>query len=122
LRDKLSANIEKYRVKTGPMASDESFGMNGVFILQHADTSLSVVVSDGMEWDHVSVSTRTRCPTWDEMCWVKNIFFDPEETVIQYHPPESCYIDEFPYALHMWRKQGATIELPPAWMVGRVLK
>ena len=25
-------------------------------------------------WEHVSVSLRNRCPTWDEMCLVKDIF------------------------------------------------
>lgn len=46
-----------------------------------------VVWSFGGGWEHVSVSFASRCPTWDEMCEVKDIFWTPEECVVQYHPP-----------------------------------
>lgn len=79
---------------------------------------MCVVWSTGGGWDHVSVSWPHRCPTWDEMCLVKKVFFGPEETVIQYHPPESEYVNLHPYCLHMWRPRFAQIPTPPSWMVG----
>ena len=39
---------------------------------------LTVVWSFGGGWEHVSVSYRKRCPTWEEMCRVKDMFFEPE--------------------------------------------
>ena len=79
---------------------------------------MCVVFSTGGGWDHVSVSWPNRCPTWDEMCMVKRIFFDPEDTVIEYHPSESEYVNLHPYCLHMWRPRFAKVPMPPSWMVG----
>ena len=49
----------------------------------------SVVFSWGGGWEHVSVSYKNRVPTWDEMCKVKDMFWNDEECVVQYHPPKS---------------------------------
>src|SRR5215831_8512364 len=56
----------------------------------------------GANWEHVSVSTAQRAPRWDEMCWVKDRFWEPEDTVVQYHPPKSLYVNCHPYTLHLW--------------------
>ena len=79
---------------------------------------LFVIASFGGGWDHVSVSLRNRCPTWDEMCFIKNMFFEENECVIQYHPPKSEYVNNHPYVLHMWKPQQAIIPMPPSIMVG----
>lgn len=76
-------------------------------------TRLRIVLSTGLGWDHVSVSTRARCPTWDEMCRVKKICFQPEECAVQYHPAEADYIDCHPFCLHLWRPQQVEIPMPP---------
>lgn len=71
--------------------------------------------SDGGGWEHVSVSTIERCPTWDEMCKVKSLFWDDDDLVVQYHPPASEYVNNHPYTLHLWRKSGRNdfCETPP---------
>lgn len=78
----------------------------------------TVVFSWGEGWDRVSVSFRTRCPIWDEMCTVKDIFWGEDECVIQYHPPKKDYVNFYPYALHMWKPQGQDVPRPPKYMVG----
>ena len=77
-----------------------------------ADSAV-VVWSFGGGWDHVSVSYSNRCPTWDEMCRVKEIFFEPEECCVEYHPAESDYVNVHPYCLHIWRPQDGQIPKPP---------
>lgn len=64
----------------------------------------SVVVGRNEEgWEHVSLSLyRQKLPTWDEMCYIKNIFWDEEEEVVQIHPKKSKYVD-LTEALHLWR-------------------
>lgn len=116
---KLPAHIEKYRVRTGQLASDESYGCNGAFSIPHAKETLFVIISDEMGWDHASVSvpSSNRCPIWEEMCFIKSIFWDKEETVIQYHPEESSYVNLCSNCLHLWRKQGQKYELPPRFML-----
>ena len=110
---------EKFRVHDGQMASNAAFGNNGAFILKlkHGQT-LFAIASDQWGWEHVSVSRRDRCPTWDEMCQVKALFWDGDDCVIQYHPPESEYVNNHPNCLHLWRKVDAAFPLPPSIMVG----
>lgn len=69
-------------------------------------------------WDHVSVSHPYRIPLREEMCQIKALFFEPEEAVMQLHPPESTYVNNHPRCLHLWRPIGATVPLPPPEMVG----
>lgn len=70
----------------------------GVFFITRPPMSdiLRAIVSDGdykaaglpkeFAWEHVSVSLAHRCPSWEEMCFVKSLFWKEEETVIQFHP------------------------------------
>ena len=78
---------------------------------------MSVVFSWGGGWEHISVGYKNRTPTWDEMCIVKDIFFDEEECVVQYHPPKSEYVNNHPYVLHLWKPIGIKIPMPPKIMV-----
>lgn len=66
-------------------------------------------------FEHVSVSVvgEKRCPTWEEMNYIKNLFWLPEECVLQYHPPQSEYVNDHPYVLHLWRPIGVEIPRPP---------
>lgn len=73
----------------------------------------TVIWSFGKGWDHVSVSYRRRTPTWEEMSKIKDIFFNEEETVVQFHPKKSEYKNLCETCLHLWRKQGEEYELPP---------
>ena len=89
----------------------------GAFFVQCDGVELKVIMSTDGGWDHVSVSTPTRCPTWEEMHWIKQRFFRPDEAVMQLHPPESDYRNFHPYCLHLWRPQRESIPLPPGIMV-----
>lgn len=122
---------EQYRIRVGPMASGRENGNNGAFFVpyKHARVPLKVIASDGGldpadpgsgAWEHVSVSLPDRCPTWAEMCAVKALFWDPEDTVVQYHPPASEYVNNHPHCLHLWRPAGLELPRPPALMVGFV--
>lgn len=65
-------------------------------------------------WEHVSVSKHNGLlPTWRQMCWIKSLFWEDEECVIQYHPPKSRYVNVHPGVLHMWRPVAETIPMPP---------
>jgi len=123
----------QYRVRNHPvLGSDPEAGNNGFFVIPHPKIDLYWVqcqISDGMGWQHVSVSLIkgekrgkkqlvTRCPTWEEMCWVKSLFWDDEEEVMQLHPPRSQWVNNHPYCLHLWRPDSGEIPLPEAIMVG----
>lgn len=77
-----------------------------------------IIASWGGGWEHVSVSLGRRCPTWDEMCMIKDIFWGEEECVVQFHPPHSEYVNLHPYCLHLWKKSGEVFETPPKEYIG----
>ncbi len=75
----------------------------------------TVVWSWGGGWDHVSVSPMKRnyIPTWDEMCRVKDMFFNRDEVVVQYHPRECDYVNICKNCLHLWRPTVVEMPTPP---------
>ena len=110
---------EKFRVRSGRIGSDASFGNNGAFVVElKRGQIVFVIASDMMGWEHVSVSRRDRIPTWEEMCQVKELFWDDEDAVMQIHPAKSEWISNHDNCLHLWRPLVAVIPLPPSIMVG----
>jgi hypothetical protein len=86
------------------------------------DERLNIVVSGGMPddiWEHVSVSLarvgKARLPNWEEMQFVKNLFWHEEDCVVQFHPPKSEYVNNY-RVLHLWRSPD--FPRPPGWMIG----
>jgi hypothetical protein len=57
---------------------------------------------DGRRWLHVSVSRRSRLPSWEELRVVKNLFIGPERDAVQWLPPASEYVNAHNYCLHLW--------------------
>ena len=82
--------------------------------------TMVIVASYGLDWDHVSVSLRHRCPNWPEMEFVKRQFFTDDETAMQLHVPPNEHISFHPHTLHLWRPQQQEIPRPPAEMVAPV--
>lgn len=112
-----------------PVGMDSNYGDSfGVFIIPHNGHTLRMIMSDGdyrasglskeFAWEHVSVSLADRCPIWEEMSFVKNLFWHDDETVIQFHPKKSEYINHHPYTLHMWRPLNFDFPLPPTATIG----
>lgn len=60
------------------------------------NTLLRVIANSYDDWDHVSVSLKKRCPTWEEMDFIKRLFFHPHETAMQIHPSVSKHVNIHP--------------------------
>lgn len=123
----LPNTIELYRIVIGKFATCPNGKPTGYFFpvpcLATGMPDMKIVANDASHpvaqgWEHVSVSFRDRTPTWAEMSWVKDQFWEEEETVFQLHPPKSQHINNHPYCLHLWRNANAEIALPPSIMVG----
>lgn len=122
--------LNQYRVRNGRHASDDSYGLNGMFAFtltynksngSKTNDRVLVVASDGLGWEHVSVSLPdhpTTCPRWELMCVVKTMFFGEEAAVVQFHPPSSDYVNNHPGCLHLWRPTEVSFPMPPSIMVG----
>jgi hydroxyacyl-ACP dehydratase HTD2-like protein with hotdog domain len=57
---------------------------------------------DGKTWLHVSMSRRSRIPTYDDMKEVKEIFVGRDRQAVQIFPKESEHINIHPYCLHLF--------------------
>lgn len=137
---KINRILDKYRVTTGVMASrpGDPFGS---FIIKAGflfgdQRRLQTIVTDGQmqgsapefRWEHVSATvlhypkgaTKPRffIPTWAEMCGLKDLFWDSDDCVIQFHPPNSDYIDVHKFVLHLWRPLDCEIPRPNSLLVG----
>ncbi len=119
---------ERFRNLKGMYSSTQQNGNNGWFVIPHhriVGYVYTVMASDGDGWEHVSVSVRpgvkskaTRCPTWEEMCYIKDLFWDPFDWVMQFHPSIDEYVNAHPFTLHLWCPIGNAFPTPPTIMVG----
>ena len=54
------------------------------------------------EYKRVFMYVDFRCPTWPEMVELSEMFFNPGEITIQFHPKKMEYVNELKTALHLW--------------------
>lgn len=119
------------------IATNAGDGNNGLFVMPapligrkiakpRKRTKLVCIASDGLGWEHVSVRVllvgnprrNGRCPVHEELCFVKNLFWDEEDCVVHYYPPASEYVNCHPDVLHLWRPTELELARPPSIMVG----
>lgn len=123
-------HLEKYRIKKGLMASTEEDGMKGAYFIRFHCSSpgmwfYQVICGIGLGWEHVSVCIRQelkgntfyKTPSWDQMCYIKDLFWEENETVLQFHPKKSDYVNHHPNILHLWKRIGTDHDLPPTFTV-----
>jgi len=119
---------ERYRIRSGPMASDPGIPAGG-FLLDSVEPGWQLIAiaddgrAPGMEtgWEHVSVRAArkagSRVPTWREMSQAKDLFWEPADVVIQIHPAKADYVNVHPHVLHLWRPINERLPLPPLILV-----
>lgn len=123
------AHLERYRSPgTGLLSMPTAKGERwGLFRIPAGKVELrvicdTIILDDVPTWDHVSAHALDtygqRCPTWEEMCHLKKLFWDDEECVVQFHPAKSEYVNCHPYALHLWKYYLAPFPIPPKEAVG----
>ncbi|MEZ6097270.1 MAG: hypothetical protein R3C03_24105 [Pirellulaceae bacterium] len=113
--------IENYRILSGRFATTPRSGLTGAYWIPVRGKTFLVIASDGSDWDnlpgkpweHVSVSSTDRTPSWAEMDFIKNLFWSSSETVIQFHPAKGEKINIHENCLHLWKPTGFEIQLPP---------
>lgn len=101
-------------IKQSVVVLDEGFDGMACMISSEGN-DYAIIASWGASWEHVSVHIKEakRCPTWPEMCFIKSVFWTSDECVVQYHPPESSYVNTHSYCLHLWRPVVEQMLMPP---------
>lgn len=121
---KFDPKLERWRYLEGPFATKPG-DTYGAFKIVAPRRRLQVIACDGRDvgelsgWEHVSVSVinNNRLPTWEEMCYVKDLFWGENEMVVQYHPRRADYVSNW-RVLHLWRPIDQIIPAPPPILVG----
>lgn len=131
---------EKFRITNDPKFYTKRGENYGAFrcispdISRVTKTFLYIIASPGFDdievskdWEHVSIralksiganKTKDLTPTWIEMCYVKSLFWDEQDVVIQYHPAKKDYVNMHKNVLHLWRYKKAEFPQPPKILVG----
>jgi|SRR5690606_37281139 len=99
---------EKYRAKDFNIAFTEMKKKQDVhsqcYLIPFRGRELRVIASVWIGgYEHVSVSLPNRCPNWEEMCFVKDFFWEEDEMCIQIHPRKSVYVNFHSTCLHIWK-------------------
>lgn len=113
-------HLDKYRSKHPAWGISEPGTLFGYFRAKSPDGSQLEIISSGERRhvfegpagaDCVSIRYGKVLPSWESMCFVKDLFWMPEECVVQFHPPESQYVN-VAQCLHLW-KPPFDVVLPP---------
>lgn len=96
-------------------------GIGGVIYDKKTRVKLNFIMSWGAGWEHCSVSITDRykrTPSWEQMCFIKNSFWNEDECCVEYHPAKKDYVNNHEYCLHIWKPIDQEIPTPPSLMVG----
>lgn len=79
--------------------------------LPDSGTASVVWCDNENEMEHVSVSPKHKfnIPSWNDMCFLKDTFFNDDEEVYQIHPKKSEYVNVTENCLHLWKPIGTDI-------------
>lgn len=97
--------------------ADGEDGFAGIYYDKDTDKWLSFIFSYGMGWEHLSVSMKNKTPSWEQMCRMKDIFWNENEVCMQLHPKKSEYVNIHEHCLHIWRPVDKEIPTPDKIMV-----
>lgn len=117
MRGTPNLRVQPYRQPDPRDGRVYSTDIDGWYLVPCRGVTLKVIASSGFDWEHVSVSLKNRVPTWDEMEFVRGLFWRDDETVMQLSVPRAQHISMHRYCLHLWRPVDGQIPVPPAWMV-----
>ena len=80
----------------------------------------SVICSTGAGWEHVSVSPYIRriIPSYDDMCKLKDMFWNEDEDAIHIFPRKDNYVNNLENCIHLWACSYKPMVLPPSCLVG----
>lgn len=110
--DEILSNSRIYSVERG------LDGFRAMIQMPHYKASL--IVSDSGGWEHASIVPQRKSvtPSWDDMCFLKELIWRDDEAVVQIHPPKSEYVNNISNCLHLWRCIDKEMVLPPSILVG----
>ncbi len=118
------SHLEEFRMPDHPTHASRRGHLFGTFAIRRGSSTVYVIAEQAhpiAAFEHVSAHVREangkmRVPSWAEMCWIKDLFWNDEETVVQYHVPRAEWVNTHPHVLHLWKPIDA-LPRPPIFAV-----
>jgi hypothetical protein len=98
----------------------------GCFSIPFECVILNCIVTEGDSrdpvagaWEHVSIHAfdpifkKDKTPSWKEMAYIASVFWEDNETVVQYRPAKEEYVNVHEHVLHWWKPVGRDVDTPP---------
>ncbi len=115
-----------YRIKDGPMKTTDEAGANGAFLLNDAqdrDITFLITIASTRNWEHLCVTKHKKAgvfqngpkqlePTAQDMRSIKQVFFQPSETCVEFFPEDDSALHAAPLTRHLWRHQFRDFPIP----------
>lgn len=79
----------------------------GLFVIRSVSKE-----EDGHLWIHVSVSRRSRIPSYDDLKLIKKLFIGDDLHAYQCFVPSKDHINIHEFVLHLWARQDGKSGLP----------
>lgn len=116
-------SLDKLRTQSPPFTSPKG-ARYGAFQVKFNGKLLNIIATDASDpdaegWEHVSVHVydpvfkMDQTPTWAVMCYVKGLFWDEDEVVVEFHPAKKDYVNTHDHVLHLWRFTKGEFPTPP---------
>lgn len=99
-------------------AEADNDGMGGRYYDKYNNKWLHFIFSYQMGWEHLSISMPNKTPSWEQMCMMKDIFWNKDEACVEYHPKEEDYVNMHKHCLHIWKPTDVELPTPPHILVG----
>jgi hypothetical protein len=98
------SKANRWRIRTGQFASDETAGFNGHFLVPLEGHLWQVILSDGLGFRHLSATNAQKkiLPPWTVLVRLKESFFADDEWAVIYLPAKDDYVNVHPYVHHIW--------------------
>ena len=93
-------------------------GFHGAYYDMLTKKWLNFVFSYSCGFEHLSVSMPNRTPSWEQMCMMKDVFWNEDEVCMQLHPKKEEYVNNHNHCLHIWKPTTQEIPQPPSILVG----
>jgi hypothetical protein len=104
---------ERWRIKTGKLASSETDGFNGNFLVPLDGELWHIILSDIKGWRMLSVTNaqNKRFPEWITLCHLKDAFFADSDYAIVFVGPAT----KRQQRIELWQPLDEALILPLPW-------
>ncbi len=111
MKDLKRINLKKRILKNSIKKLFEPEGSTRYYFPLENDTDAWCIAMRQNDWEHVALDLELndrRCPTYQEMCRLKEHFFSKNEVALQVHPRRDDYVNKCHYRLHLWRNRNVS--------------